>query len=177
MDPIDQNYYEVLEVAQEATPQDIERAYRIARATYQPASTATYSIFSDEENGDILRRVDEAFAVLSDEVFAGYRQVVDEDGIGDACDTIVRRPDYDDDGVENSLDNCVTVANPAQQDSDGDGIGDACEGPYEWIRGDANRDGRIDISDPISVLGFLFGSSVTPCQAAGDANDLSLIHI
>lgn len=66
MDPIDQNYYEVLEVAQEATPQDIERAYRIARATYQPASTATYSIFSDEENGDILRRVDEAFAVLSD---------------------------------------------------------------------------------------------------------------
>ena len=66
MELIDQNYYEILEVSQEATPQDVERAYRIARATYQPASTATYSIFSDEENGEILRRVDEAFAVLSD---------------------------------------------------------------------------------------------------------------
>jgi curved DNA-binding protein CbpA len=63
---LDQNFYEVLEILSEATPQDVERAYRIARATYQPASTATYSLFSDDENAEILQRIEEAYAVLSD---------------------------------------------------------------------------------------------------------------
>lgn len=63
---LDQNFYEVLEIPAEAAPQDVERAYRIARATYQPASTATYSLFSDDENAEILQRIEEAYAVLSD---------------------------------------------------------------------------------------------------------------
>ena len=66
METMDQNFYEILEIPHDATNQHIERAYRIARATYQPASTATYSVFSDEENADVLRRVEEAYAVLSD---------------------------------------------------------------------------------------------------------------
>ena len=63
---MDQNFYETLEVPQDATLQSIERAYRIARATYQPTSAATYSVFSEEENTEILRRVEEAYAVLSE---------------------------------------------------------------------------------------------------------------
>jgi len=66
MNTTDSNLYEVLEIGDVATPQDIERAYRIARATYQPASTATYSLFSDDENAEILQRIEEAYAVLSD---------------------------------------------------------------------------------------------------------------
>lgn len=62
----DQNFYQMLEVSPDATLQEIERAYRIARATYQPNSLATYSVFSDVESGEILRRVEEAYAVLSD---------------------------------------------------------------------------------------------------------------
>ena len=63
---LDQNFYEILEIPAAATPQDLDRAYRIARATYQPASTATYSLFSDDENAEILQRIEEAYAVLSD---------------------------------------------------------------------------------------------------------------
>jgi curved DNA-binding protein CbpA len=62
----EQNFYEILEVGTDATLQDVERAYRIARATYQPASSATYSLFSDDENAEILRRIEEAYAVLVD---------------------------------------------------------------------------------------------------------------
>ncbi len=62
----EQSYYEVLEVSPDATLQEIERAYRIARATYQPSSLATYSLYSESESAEILRRVEDAYAVLSD---------------------------------------------------------------------------------------------------------------
>ncbi|MFI5314791.1 MAG: helix-turn-helix domain-containing protein [Myxococcota bacterium] len=62
----EQSYYELLEAPAEGTPQQIERAYRIARATYAPSSTATYSVFSADECASILRRIEEAYAVLSD---------------------------------------------------------------------------------------------------------------
>jgi len=59
-------FYEILEVMPDATSQQIERAYRIARSTYQPGSVATYSLFSDEDNAETLRRVESAYQVLSD---------------------------------------------------------------------------------------------------------------
>jgi hypothetical protein len=62
----EQNYYDALDVSSDATLQEIERAYWIARSTYQSDSVATYSLFSDQENAEILRRVEEAYAVLSD---------------------------------------------------------------------------------------------------------------
>jgi flagellar biosynthesis protein FlhG len=58
--------YELLDVSEEATPEEIERAYRIAAGTYQPGSAATYSVFSDEESAELLRQVERAYAVLSD---------------------------------------------------------------------------------------------------------------
>ncbi len=63
---MESNFYEILEIHKDATEKSIDRAYRIARATYQPASPATYSIFSDDENSDILRRIEEAYTILSD---------------------------------------------------------------------------------------------------------------
>ncbi|MBI4600416.1 MAG: hypothetical protein HY721_00510 [Planctomycetes bacterium] len=39
-------------------------------------------------------------------------------------------------------------------------------------RGDATGDGKVNISDPIATLAFLFtGGSALPCDDAGDAND------
>lgn len=85
MDSImDQNFYEVLEVPTGGTLQQIERAYRIARATFQPGSVATYSVYSDEESSAILRRIEEAYAVLSDaRLRREYDARLRREGMGD----------------------------------------------------------------------------------------------
>ena len=46
-------------------------------------------------------------------------------------------------------------------------------------RGDANNDGDLNISDPSSILNFLFGLSpvAPPCDAAADASGDDLIDI
>jgi hypothetical protein len=36
-------------------------------------------------------------------------------------------PDFDGDGVSDFLDNCVSVVNPDQLDTDADGLGDVCD--------------------------------------------------
>src|SRR5207249_2304542 len=51
-------------------------------------------------------------------------------------------PDADGDGFPDAVDDCPTVANPDQQDSDHDGVGDACE-----TGGDADGDGVADAAD------------------------------
>ncbi len=46
------------------------------------------------------------------------------------------------------------------------------EGNGEFLRGDANADERLDISDAITLLFYLFtGGSFLSCEDAGDAND------
>lgn len=62
----EQTHYEILEIPADADAATIERAYRIARATYSPTSAATYSLLPDEEVAEALRRVEGAYAVLSD---------------------------------------------------------------------------------------------------------------
>ncbi|OUU24806.1 MAG: hypothetical protein CBC13_03020 [Planctomycetia bacterium TMED53] len=48
----------------------------------------------------------------------------------------------------------------------------------DFVRGDPNSDGTTDISDPIMVLEFLFGSvSSLSCPDSGDANDDGAVDI
>jgi flagellar biosynthesis protein FlhG len=65
-DPAEADYYELLDVARDASPEEIERAYRIASATWAEGSLATYSLFSDDEAGALRDRIEQAFRVLSD---------------------------------------------------------------------------------------------------------------
>jgi hypothetical protein len=87
-------------------------------------------------------------------------------------------PDSDGDGLPNPFDNCEEVPNRDQVDSDGDGTGDACQAPAGGAQrpGDGNQDGRLDISDGIHLLGFLFRGTVRalPC---GDGTPGSLANL
>ena len=51
--------------------------------------------------------------------------------------------------------------------------------PYKpFLRGDSNMDGAVDISDPISTLGYIFqGEDVPPCPDALDGNDDGVVDI
>jgi curved DNA-binding protein CbpA len=62
----EQDHYETLEVSPEATPEEIERAYRLARATYADDSLAGYSVFGQGDAAAIRERIETAYRVLSD---------------------------------------------------------------------------------------------------------------
>lgn len=52
---------------------------------------------------------------------------------------------------------------------------DHCE---TFVRGDSNADGRIDISDPVHVLGYMFlGEPASVCLDSADANDDGAVDI
>jgi hypothetical protein len=54
--------------------------------------------------------------------------------------------DADDDAVADASDNCRTVFNPDQTDTDGDAIGDACDEPQAALC-DVDGDGNVDRDD------------------------------
>lgn len=61
--------------------------------------------------------------------------------------------DSDGDRVSNARDNCVSVSNPDQLDSDADGLGNACDFDY-------NNDGVVDGTDK-QLLEKAFGTEET----------------
>ena len=68
----------------------------------------------------------------------------------DLGDTYQTADDYDDDGVEDSYDNCPRRANSDQFDSDGDGVGDLCDNcrsTHNLNQWDIDGDGRGDLCD------------------------------
>ena len=62
----EQSYYETLEVLPTASPEEIERAYKIMLTTYAPDSLAGYSVFEEGDSELLRERVEIAYRVLSD---------------------------------------------------------------------------------------------------------------
>lgn len=58
------NYYEVLELSTNAAQHEITTAYDRARRTYSGDNPAIYTIFSEKEARELLKLIDEAYAVL-----------------------------------------------------------------------------------------------------------------
>ncbi|MEQ3723455.1 Ig-like domain-containing protein [Alcanivorax sp.] len=72
------------------------------------------------------------------------------------------QPDQDNDGVPDNTDNCPTVPNPDQADSDGDGIGDAC--PEDFCE-DPEQHFTVDLGSVIPADGATNVSLGTLIQA------------
>jgi hypothetical protein len=59
------DYYLILDLKPDASPSDIREAYLRAKATYQKDNVALYTLIDGGEREDMLRRVEEAYQVLS----------------------------------------------------------------------------------------------------------------
>lgn len=60
------NYYEILEVPTNASPDEIQQGYSRAKNAYSQDSLALYSLMSPEECQNILDMIDEAYSIISD---------------------------------------------------------------------------------------------------------------
>ncbi len=66
---IKHDYYEILEVPQSATQQEIAVAYQKAKRTYSAQNPALYTIFDKSEADQLQNMIDEAFAVLGNDTY------------------------------------------------------------------------------------------------------------
>ena len=108
----------------------------------------------------------------------------DGDGVADASDNCpedanAEQADGDADGVGDACDNCAEDANADQADADGDGVGDVCEDArVTFRRGDADQNARIELTDGVFVLNFLFlGGREPTCREAADADDNGALEL
>jgi hypothetical protein len=83
------------------------------------------------------------------------------------ADDVPAPPDGDGDGVLDDADNCPSVANPDQADSDGDGAGDACDEPPPP---DGDGDGVPDDEDNCPAAANA-GQEDADADGIGDACD------
>lgn len=60
-------FYEILEVDPGASGREVHSAYVRAKDTYSPESPALYTMFTPDEARELLKMIDEAFSVLSNQ--------------------------------------------------------------------------------------------------------------
>ena len=101
--------------------------------------------------------------------------------------------DVDEDGVLDSDDNCMDIANPDQNDIDFDGAGDACDPcdnenvfTFGNINGTIDQDGiaTVDIFDVMELVDILLeddqtscGSEITDMNSDGNQNVVDIIFL
>jgi M6 family metalloprotease-like protein len=124
----------------------------------------------------ITVRVD---SIVNDKLYAYVIFDLDGDGIADNVDNCPGvsnsgQTDTDSDNIGNLCDNCPNVANPDQLDSDHNGIGDLCE----YICGDANNNGIVNLLDVSYIIAYLYRSGPPPVHMnASDVDHSGKINL
>ena len=78
------NYYEILEIAFNASFFEIRQAYKDALSIYDEDSLITYSFFTDDEREKILKKIEDAFNTLIDKKKrADYNRMLIDTGKAD----------------------------------------------------------------------------------------------
>jgi hypothetical protein len=115
-----------------------------------------------EEQGDRI-------VVISNVAAGPANRDCNQNDVPDACDIASgTSPDCDRSKVP---DECE-IAKGQLADADRNGIPDACDNRPAFHRGDANADGRFDVSDCLCTLSFLFqGAGNLSCDESADANN------
>lgn len=93
----------------------------------------------------------------------------------DLGDTYQFADDFDNDGWEDTDDNCVRAHNPEQADADGDGFGDACDNCRNLSNDqlDSDADGAGDLCDD-DMDGDGLGNAEDNCQARPNPSQADL---
>ena len=122
--------------------------YEVDWEVYKSGQTIDYGIYSWTATSTIHQQTDSTFLNNSGtHCVTAWLNHVDSNGnlqylsTDTSCFSVsYNYSDMDNDGIDDSIDNCLNLSNPDQSDMDGDGIGDACE--Y-----DSDNDGVIDDID------------------------------
>lgn len=95
-------------------------------------------------------------------------------GVSDLCEIESgSADDCNDNGVPDECD----IENRWSQDTDDDGTPDECQSA-DFIRGDCNGNGTVNIADVVGFLVFTFESGLSPtCYDACDANDDAMLDL
>ena len=81
-----ENYYQILQVAANASADEIKHAYRDALAIYEVESVATYSLFSEEQRERLLQAIETAFdTLINEDKRTAYNQMLIDTGQVDAA--------------------------------------------------------------------------------------------
>ena len=109
---------------------------------------------------------------------SGFNQTAIITFINEALENLDQ--DYDNDGINDSQDNCIENYNPAQLDDDYDGIGNVCDqcDNNVFIRADLNGDSYQDIVDVLILIDVILGYDENSCSVeAGDINDDGIVNV